>query len=124
MTKKSKYFIGVDPFDEYKPKNIEKLFAPELLPKPSWSDAEIAMKWAMYAQKAEEVKLKPHFSLIEHPDLPNGVFYALSHNGAIERVTLQWDDVEKKNHVIVKKYGNKESKRNQRPPHGDSTEDI
>ena len=109
--KKTKYFIGCDPFDDYKPKNIEKMFAPHLLPQPSQSDALIAMKWAMHASKAMEVKPGPSMiKIMEDPNLPDNVFYALSGNGVVERVTLEWDDKEKKNKVIVKKY-DRESKK-------------
>jgi len=83
---KAKYFIGCD-----------------LLPKPSYSDAAIAARWAMYA--AKEIKLKPGPSMMkvmENPDLPNNVFFMLHPSGRAEKVTFRWKD-ENKKEVIVER---------------------
>jgi hypothetical protein len=104
MTKKVKYFIGCDLFDNYKPKNLEMIFALELLPQPSHSDALIAMKWAMHAKSKLEINSFPEMvKMIENPDIPNDTIYALHPSKRVERVKLEWDDKEKKNKVIVTK---------------------
>ena len=50
------------------------------------------------------------FPIQVRDNLPNGVFYMVNESGLVQEITLEWDDINKKNKVIVRKYET-ESKR-------------
>lgn len=102
--KSSKKHYPMNPFD----KQSSEIHILTLKGRPVPPTAEeIQLAWEAAIPKMEPkyvFGVDPYdIEVYDNPNLPDGVFFMLNENGLVERVTLEWDDKEKKNKVIVKK---------------------